>query len=205
MIKIAVSGKAKSGKGLLSKLFKKHFPYRLEKFGPKKLECGGTAILAFADPIKEIVGIMFPEANYECLYGASELREKIIDPKYKDKNGNVLTHRQALIDIGKLGRSYDKDFWLNKTKNIIENECLHPLHADLLIINDIRFINEFEALKKDNFYTIRIKRTESAKIDDISETQQEEIPDSAFDCVIENNSSIEALESTVLSIINKIA
>ena len=203
MHKICISGKAKSGKGTLSKLLSKRFPSREGNHGikPKLLRDGGCEVIAFADPIKQIAQAMFPEAKYECLYGASELRENIIDPKYKDKNGNILTHRQALIDIGTLGRSYNKDIWLNITKRLIET----VFNKDLVIVNDIRFINEFEYLKTNNFFTIRIKRTDAAKINDISETQQEDIPDSSFDCIIENNSSIEYLDNIVSGLINKIA
>ena len=60
-----------------------------------------------------MVKTMYPEASSECLWGASELRSIVISDKYKDINGNPLTYRQALIELGAYGRKHNKDIWLN--------------------------------------------------------------------------------------------
>lgn len=182
--KIAISGKARSGKSTLSSLLIKNF----------EVKENDVKVIAFADAIKQMISIMFPEASLECLYGKSELRQNIISPNYKDKNNNILTYRQALIDIGTLGRKYNNDLWVNKVKvelSKVEKNC------KLLIVNDVRFINEFKYLKQEGFFTIRIKREESLKINDVSEQQQDEIGDEAFDFVLHNNSTMEDLDNSV--------
>lgn len=189
MIKIAISGKARAGKNTLSSLLVKNF----------NVNEGQFKTLAFADTMKQIIEIMFPESKKECLYGKSELRQNIISPIYSDKEKNLLTYRQALIDLGKFGRDYNDNIWINKIKLELQS---YDDDTKLVILNDCRFINEFSFLQENNFFTIRIKRDNSLKINDVSEKQQEEIPDDAFDFIIYNNSTMEDLENSVKLLIS---
>lgn len=194
MIKIAISGKANSGKNTLSSLLIKNFNFADTE----------SKTLAFADPMKRILEIMFPDLKKECLYGKSELRQNIISQKYKDKKGMPLTYRQALIDFGKYSRQYNDNMWVN----ILEAELsrLNNDNTKLVIINDVRFLCEYSFLKKEGFFTIRVKRDGLAKISDPSETQQDEISDKSFDFVIHNNSTIDDLNDSVkLLIFNRFA
>ena len=154
---------------------------------------------AIAEPIKNMVKLMFPEAKDEFLFGASKLRSEIIDPKYKDSNGNPLTYRQALMDIGTLGRKYNSDVWVNCLDYKFKN-----FNGSIFIVSDLRFINEYNYLRNNNFYKIRIIRDEQEKLDDISEIEQEKIPDSDFDSVINNNGNMINLSQQVLKIAKKL-
>jgi hypothetical protein len=183
--RIAISGKARSGKDLIASMFYKVLT--LNEYSAK--------ITAIANPMKQIVEIMFQGLDKYNLYGPSENRSKTICDLYYD-----LTYRQALLDIGKFGRAYNKDIWLH----YLENDLNQSKDKIVYIVSDCRFINEFEFLRKHNFYMIRIIRDNSEKIDDISETEQNEIPNSLFDVVIYNNSSLDDLYTEVVSISNKL-
>jgi len=186
MIKIAISGKANSGKNTVASIITKDLNISDKEVG----------MFAFADPIKEMILSMFPEAKRECLFGKSELRNHIISPLYKDKKGKILTYRQALIDLGTLGRSYNNDIWVNLLKNRVD-VASNSKNIKCIIVPDVRFRNEFSYLKLDNYFTIRLKRKDITKINDVSETQQDEIEDDLFDFVLNNNSSITDLENSV--------
>jgi Phosphomevalonate kinase len=176
MVKIAISGKAKSGKDTLSRIIIKKL----------NLQANEVKLLAFATAIKKIIQTMFPGCDPNCLYGASELRETIIP-------GFSVSYRDVLCDIGKLGRSYDPDIWV---KNLFEEMKLCK-STDNFIVTDLRFKNEFEKLKSAGFLMVRIKRQDSRKSNDISETQQDEILDSEFDYVFDNSGSLHELEELV--------
>ena len=68
-----------------------------------------------------------------------------------------------------------------------------------VIVPDVRFRNEVEGLRKAGAKLVRVKRVgyEKPRFDHPSETEQMTIPDSEFDCVIENDSTLEVLGSKV--------
>ena len=191
MIKIALSGKAKSGKNTAATIFQKHLSEQDAKYN-------NSYCTAFADPIKEMVLTMFPQANRENLFGASELRGEPI-PGIYDSNKQPIPYRQPIIDIGSLGRSYRDNLWID---NLFERIHAHTSsnNTELIFVTDVRYINEFEALKNNGFVTIRIKRSKITKIKHSSEIQQDQLLDSDFTYVISNNKSIEDLDSKILKI-----
>lgn len=169
-MKIALHGKAKSGKGTAALFLKQ-----------KLLNDNKEVVLtAFASYIKEMVIDMLPSSYKDearrCLFGPSELREtKVL--------GSNLSFRDLLLAIGKLGRSIDEDFWINKTFDLVRlNENV--------IIEDLRFRNEFNSCKKNGYKIIKIKRLNHTHIDDISENDLNLFEDSMFDFVIDNNNDI---------------
>lgn len=182
--RIAISGKARAGKNTVAEMFVDYW----------KKE--NNRIVALADPMKNIVKLMFPEAKSECLWGASELRSQIISEKYINAAGTSLTYREALIDLGAHGRKYHKNIWLNA----LVYDALKSEDTNAYIVSDVRFINEFTYLKESGFTMIRVLRDDSVKIDDISEKEQDAIKDSEFDYVIRNNETLRDLTDTVAEI-----
>jgi hypothetical protein len=175
-MRIAILGKAKSGKNTVAELIAEYI---------KDYE-----IMAFADPLKEICKIIFPEALDNCLYGSSEFRSYIL---YND-----ITYRQFLLDIGKFGRNYSKNIWV---------ECLlskiNKLKQDkTVIVSDCRFRNEFDILKDNNFYMIKVVRDNCEKINDVSETEQDAISNSEFHSIVFNNKTLEDLKLEVKNLVN---
>jgi hypothetical protein len=191
MYKVSISGKANSGKNTLSKLlFNNIFGYGVDADRVVKD--------AFANPMKEIIMLMFPNADREALYGPSFLRSNII-PDAFDSAGNPLTYRQALIDIGSRGREYNPNIWIDIVKDNISRAPTWFCTCDTMgfCVTDVRYINEFEMLRDNGFFNIRIIRDDVAKINHKSEVEQEAISNKDFDYVIYNNGSLEAFESKV--------
>lgn len=208
--KLALSGKANSGKGTVSKIFEDKLSNCFTK----------TQTFAFADPMKNIVKIMFPSISSEWLWGDSQLRSCKI-PNAKDSNGSDLTCRQCLLDLGKLGRSYQSNIWIDATLKLVNSFLSDHEYKGLTFlsdrgdpgffdrkiacINDVRFSNEFDALRKDGFFICRIVRPENvSKINDISEIDMDNIPDSKFDYVIVNDGPLTKLEKEVEILISKL-
>lgn len=186
--KIAISGKARSGKNTIAEMFNKFWQHDNNK------------IVALADPMKAIIKIMFPEAKDENLWGASELRSLAISDKYINASNNPLTYREALIQLGAFGRKYNPNIWLNA----LVNDADKSNDVNAYIVADVRFINEFKYLKESGFTMIRVLRNDCVNIDDVSEKEQDEIKDSEFHYVIRNNDSLNELNSTVFDIGNKL-
>ena len=215
MIKIALSGKAKTGKNTASNLladiicdpeYNYRSVIRLSSFNDRKM-------MAFADPMKEALLLMFPWANKECLYGASELRQEII-PNAIDTNGQPLTYRQALIDLGTLYRTYNPMHWISVFDHRLKHNLIKSydlgggittITPKVAICTDARFQNELDYLKAEKFFLVRVKRKTDIHINHSTETGQDLIPDSAFDYVIDNNGTLEDLERQVQEIIARVS
>ena len=200
MYKIAITGKANTGKNTLANLlekeaYEKDSSEHAAKYPGMSLSYSWKC-MAFADPIKEIVSIMFPNSNKECLYGSSHLRAEAIPGAFK--NGKPLTYRQALIDIGtEVGRAYNDKVWLENFDNRYERLLLNN-KLNLVVVTDVRFRNEFEHLKKKGFFQIRLYReTGMPPIDHVSETNQSSIKDEEFDYILFNNKSLGDLQREV--------
>ncbi len=187
MYKIAICGKANTGKNTLANLLCEEI-YQIDK--PDSFF---SKFMAFADPIKEIVSIMFPRASKECLYGPSHLRAEAIPGAFKD--GKPLTYRQALIDIGtEVGRKYSDTIWLENFDRRFEQAN----NNNVVIVTDVRFRNEFDHLKEKGFFQIRLYReTGAPEIQHISETGQSSIRDDEFDYVLFNTKSLQELQEEV--------
>jgi hypothetical protein len=188
MYRIAITGKARSGKDTTAKLLVQTI---------RKLDAPlkySAKYMAFADPIKKIACQMFPDIPRQWLYGSSELRGNIIPGAFK--GAIPLTVRQLLIDIGnEFGRQYDPKMWINHFKHAYDQACLKG--TDIIMVKDVRRRNEFDFLKTQNFIQVRVLRDDCTKIDDISETDQDGIQNSEFSFVIDNNKDKKYLKQQV--------
>jgi len=180
MIKIAISRKANSGKNTVAKLLEKNLKIKANT-------------LAFADPIKEIILSTFPSSNRSDLFGASELRDKIVP-------GLSVSYRYLLQKIGTSFKEFDNNVWINN----LDSKLLLST-SDLVIVSDLRFINEYDYLKKNNFLLIRINRKCYNNIKHESEVEQEKIPDSSFNYVLNNYYNLDYLEHKIKDIIKNIS
>lgn len=201
MIKIAITGKANSGKNTVGKLLNKGI-YLKEQGVEGKYSGWHCKCIAFADPIKEMIRTAYPEIPRKWLYGPSKFRTKEIPGAFKD--GKPLTVRQLLIDLGNdFGRAHKPDIWLRNFDRRFE-KLSKSGNVPIVIVTDCRFRNEFDHLKSMGFYQIRLLRDQHTKINDISETNQDGIADHEFNYVIHNNSTLEALENEVKTIVSQL-
>lgn len=187
--KIAISGKANSGKNTVANLLGSNLSEYYK-------------ILAFADPIKEMVLNMFPEADSNCLYGPSQLRSNQIPNAFKN-GSSPLTYRQCLIDLGELGRSYNQNIWVNKLNDKIYKNSFISEGFQTVIVSDLRQLNEFNYLKDKGFFIIRLNRDLSLKLDHKTETNLDDM-ESSFDYLLNNNGTLDDLRKEIQVIIEKI-
>ena len=186
MIKISISGKANSGKSLIADLLAKAINDPILNCAPK--------LMAFADPMKQMAHLAFPQIPYKWLYGPSKLRNKVIKGAFKD--GVPLTVRQLLIDIGNdFGRKYQRDIWVRSFDD--EFKKIYMPDNNMVIVQDCRFRIEFDYLKKMKFFQIRVVRDDHTQINDITETDQDTIMDDEFDYIIDNNGPKKALKRQI--------
>lgn len=101
-------------------------------------------------------------------------------------------------------------------RNIDENVWLKLFHKNMPMIgnvycSDVRFINEFNFLKKDGFIVIKLirnydssNRIGSGKSDHISEEQLDNIDEKKMDFIIYNNGTLKDLYNKLDEIIQKI-
>lgn len=190
MYKIAITGKANSGKNTLGELVIDHLHERIIQEKKYYLTKQRTKYLAFADPLKEMARIAFPSVPRKWLYGASKYRAEVISGAFKE--GVPLTVRQLLIDLGNdFGRKYQSDLWIRNLEHRV-NKLAGGL-TQVIVVTDCRFRNEFDHLKSTGFYQIRLLRDLHTKINDVSETNQDGILDSEFDYVVHNNGTLDDL------------
>lgn len=194
MYKIAICGKANSGKDTVSRFMLKELR---RQFGDKKLT---HKSIAFAGPIKAMIRTMFPTIPEDYLTGSSEKRLSVIPGAFKD--GQPLTVRRLLTDLGTdIGRAYKETIWLDAFDYAFEQAS----NKDVVIVTDVRFRNEFDHLKKLGFYQIRLLRGETvSNSNHASEIEQDTIKNEEFDFVLENNKTLKHLKSEVVKIVNQI-
>lgn len=188
-------GKANTGKNTLSRMLVRQLRdinYYKKPYGTRRWLTAKQ--LAFADPIKEMIREMFPEVPKKYLYGSSKFRNEIIPGAFKE--GLPLTIRQLLMDLGtEVGRRYKPDIWLDN----FDYRFNQWKHRNIVIVTDVRFRNEFDHLRKNGFYMIRLYRnTGQSEIQHISETGQESVADEEFDYVLLNNKHLKEIKLEVL-------
>jgi len=200
MYRIAITGKANTGKNTVAKLLTKGL-YGIANTEGWNWSSGKVQFIAFADPIKKMARLAFPQIPRKWLYGSSKYRSQVIPDAFKD--GVPLTVRQLLIDLGNdFGRKYNPVLWIDNFDHGLEK--LYKNNPKIVVVTDCRFRNEFDHLKNLGFFQIRILRDIHTKIDDVSETNQDGIMDSEFDAIIYNNKTKAHLKAQVDQIIMKL-
>jgi hypothetical protein len=188
MYKIAISGKVNSGKSTVADLFSSVFLDRMIHVSDKVQQA------ALADPIKEMIMIMFPRTNKETLYGPSKNRSEVIPGAYKD--AQPLTYRKLLQELGtEVGRGYKSDIWLDVMDH--KAEVANRDGTGLFIVTDVRFRNEFDHLKSAGYFMVRVTRDSQLALNHSSETEQESIRDIEFNAIIKNDGTLEQLKDKV--------
>lgn len=139
--------------------------------------------LKFADPLYEIQSMV---QNYLDL------------PLHKD--------RSLLQLLGtEWGRKKDPEIWIK-----LFLSKLDKLQNDVVICDDLRFCNEYQALKERGFILIKIDRSAKYRIEhagtgEISHSSETDLPDDfEFDYYIENNSSYDDFAYVITEMFNDI-
>ena len=132
-----------------------------------------------------------------------EARKKLLDLNIKSDNwyeDKTVSTRLLLQDIGtKFVRDYiNKDYWIECVSDAIEES-----DADVIIITDFRFANEYEVLErlidndKYNIKTLRVER--SVETDSVIKhhTSENSLKGFNFDSIINNDGTLSQLRQEV--------
>lgn len=191
---LAISGWKRSGKDATAE-------YLIKNFGAERI--------AFADPLKELVGNLFglyrsqidsPESKEAPLlnmpvqtkdaftgmihdFMSGELRDEL--GRSYGNSDKYWSPRALCILLGSTLRAADPDFWVKKA-------VAKTQPGGLYVISDCRYKNEIEALKKTGatVVSVRINRFENSPSNDPSER---DLDNYTFDHVISNTGTLEEL------------
>ncbi len=145
--------------------------------------------------------ISFAQHLYDILYYAQKVCGFEIE---KD--------RKFLQWVGtEWARARDSDVWVRLTIKESERIKKEEINKNIYC-SDVRFLNEFEALKKNGWVLIKINRPEinsdirigTGSISHISENMLDTVEDKEWDYIIDNNSSKEKLFQDLENIIKDI-
>lgn len=164
---IAICGAKRSGKDVLA-------DFLIKKYGYNKIK--------FADLLKDVVKILFDFSNDQL--GDSNSKD-IIDDRW------CITPRQALQFFGTEILQYKiQELLPNIDKKFLTLSLLSKIKDDqIYVISDLRFLHEYEELKKLNAFIIRIDRLNNLKDDNhVSEKEYINIP---YNIYVKNNTNIE--------------
>jgi dephospho-CoA kinase len=173
---IAICGKKRSGKDMISNYISSKYNYTNKKI---------------SEDLKAIIKILFNFNDSQI-----ETDEKdVIDPLWGIKPRQSMQFLGTEImqfKIQELLPKVQRKFWITSfiNKNIINNQ-------QKIIISDLRFLHEFEELKKFNAFIIRVERNQnnSSSCDEhISEKEYLQIP---TDIVIQNDGTIKDLYNKI--------
>lgn len=169
---IGIIGNAYAGKDTCANYIVKKYKYQ------KK---------AFADPIREIVKIMFMFSDNDVLI--PKLKTKI-DPVFNESPRSAM----QLIGTDLVRKHYSQDFWLHHMK-----QRLNPNVN--IVISDIRFQNEANMVLKHGGILIKIIRYDTND-NHISERGVKDI--TGFKYIIYNDKNIQCLYDKIDKIMKKI-
>ena len=181
---IALTGKKGCGKDTMAN-------YMCEKYG--------FVNYGFADPIKEISKIIFGFSEEQLNGHLKEAEDSfwgLVPRNFFQKFGTDIAQFEFPKYFPEIFRGKDEramwvrvfEFWY--AKKLKENPKLK------VVISDLRFIHEYEYLKKMDAYFIRIKRDikENQFGKHISETELDKLE---LNCEMENNGTLEELYAKV--------
>lgn len=163
---IGIGHKKRSGKDLFASYLQEEL-----------LQYGRVTKRSFADPIKEIAYSIFSMYNL----GDKDFYEKNPEERKAPLEGIGKTPRQLWIELGSAVRSIHEGVWIDMMFGF-GNE-LHPPIA--MIIPDVRFPKEVEAVKSRGGILIKVKRDSTDYVDDEADCALDDF--NGWDYILLNN------------------
>lgn len=181
---IAFSGKMGVGKTTAANLLNNQYKYTK---------------ISFAGDLRDVAKVFFDFQDMDFKHPdrkGSPFKSRLRDKIYS------WTPRDFLIGLGGFARYYEPDYWLNAVLDHIK-ENPKPHYA----LDDLRFKNEADALKKAGFILIRVNRYEKENpygpAQDIpSETDLDDYTGFDYTVADVENTSIERLRARLTHIID---
>jgi hypothetical protein len=183
---IGISGKAGHGKDTVAEFIRERY---LAKFLDREIK-----IIGFADKLKEVISTL-TGVNIQTLHdpAGKKLKCDILSSK-----NDPVTYRESMLRIGKAIReTFHKDIWIK-----LALDDPNMLYKKLIIVKDVRFLNEAEAIKDRGGILIRVTRPGVETGNDPSETQLDDYK--GFDNDITNDSSLEELRRRTITCLEEL-
>lgn len=180
---IGVAGKKNSGK---------------DTFADFAREGWGFVRYAFADELKLHIHILDPyiKTGWFSYRKLSSILSEMSETEAKNRYKDLRRFYQAYgTDVW---RERNPDIWVDALFRIVDN------HVDEnVVITDVRFQNEIDAIKKRGGYLVKIKRPVAT--DELSShVSEQDLPDELFDYIIENDSDLFWFYDKVEEVLEKI-
>lgn len=145
--------------------------------------------IAFADKLKEIVSVIYP-INKAYLY---KCEKNTLFYDFSTHSIKTLTSatsvslRKLLQDTAdKIKKSFGENYFVENLLHDIKN-------VENVVVTDCRYINEYETLKKEGFYFVKVDRDTEEIDPHSSENSIINLPNDSFDFIINNNSDLNTL------------
>jgi hypothetical protein len=207
MALIGVSGKIGSGKDLFAQLFQKLdvLEQTEQKLGmptalPLEIACttlSSYQIGKFAHPLKQFAASLIGCTTDDL--ESQAFKKQVLPEEWNIGENEPMTVRELLIRIGNGCREVvHPNVWINE---FINRYRANPVP---MIVTDLRYPNEMEAIRNLGGVIVRIESNRSNPIDHISETALDDCDD--FDFIICNHkdSTLEDFESAVAKVFHSI-
>lgn len=165
---IALCGRNGAGKSTLAKALADNWATRDDLFiGPHL-----TKVMSFAEPLKDSLIAMlnvprklfYPETKQDRID-----RETIYRPLVNIFNDSKMSARKLMLDYGAVMReAFGKDIWANIMNYRMQDFFTrHSVESPVLIIDDVRFENEFVLLHSWNalFVAVHVEGDDESKVD----------------------------------------
>lgn len=172
---IGIVGLAGSGKSTLAQLIAERHGFEEE---------------SLASPLKAICAALFGWTP-DVLFGPSELRNEV-DPRWG------FSPRKALQFIGtEVARGLHPDVWVRSLLDTLSR----PGAPRYVVVSDVRFQNEIDALKAAGAKIVMIRRPGVEQGEHASERADEL---TGIDFVVSNNSTVEALALQADAVVSEV-
>ena len=196
-IKIALTGKMRSGKSTVAEILWLDYDLTRRSFG--------GALKYYADKMFEgsaVYPIEVEEYGEPCPFDGK-------------RQTRIKKPRKLYQDFGQAMRQLDEDIWIRHVEQAIEADKLFP-HYKGVVIDDLRQPNEYEWVKANGFTIIRVNADEGDRIqraeragdefdlESLEHDTEQHVDSFAVDYEINNDSDKEALRRKVDEILMEI-
>ena len=196
-IKIALTGKMRSGKSTVAEILWLDYDLTRRSFG--------GALKYYADKMFEgstAYPIEIEEYGEPCPFDGK-------------RDTRIKKPRKLYQDFGQAMRQLDEDIWIRHVEKAIESDKLFPDYKGV-VIDDLRQPNEYEWAKANGFTIIRVNAREDFRIqrainsgdkfdlESLEHDTEQHVDSFAVDYEINNDGDKEALRCKVGEIMNEI-
>jgi hypothetical protein len=143
----------------------------------------GYIKLSFADQLKKALELLF-NFDHEQLYGS---KKEVVDEYW----GYSPRYLMQYLGTQVFRDNIDQDFWVKS----LENNILKNYQNKKIVISDLRFMNEYNMIKRLGGYVIKVKRD---NINNTDQHESESMTDNLdYDFFIQNNYDLDYLHKLV--------